>query len=250
MNPKLTGTAAAWKAVVLLVVMLLLGCSQDPAPPAQPRPVTAEEAQLLATTRFLNYNAGSRSMSADIPIRDQSVHVTGLVDYTTHTGFGTATGRGFAPQLLRWNLGTVAVQPAPAGTSEKPPAPMPTTGWQTRTMDPQRSDLDLVLLVTSQLGLDRPENPILLQQGGALWLGTERVDGRLLTHYAAPPTDKPASPAASIAPDTSGLRLWIDEEGLLHRSEIRASSGWVSVVFGAGAGATLPALPSPSGAPS
>ena len=174
MNLRLTKTAAVWKAGVLIMVVMLLGCSQQPAQPAEPRPVTAEEAQLLATTRFLNYNAGSRSVSADIPVGNQRVHVAGLVDYTTHTGYGTATGQGFAPQLLRWNLGTVAVQPAPAGSAAGPPEPMPTAGWQARTMDPERSDLDLVLLVTSQLGLDRPENPLLLQQGGALWLGTER----------------------------------------------------------------------------
>ena len=236
-------------ALVALLLVFGAGCSPDtPDTPAGPRPVTAEEAQLLAATRFLNYNAVSRSVGTTIGARGQQVQVTGWVDFTTHTGYATANGAGFAPQLLRWNLGTVAVQPGSPSSTAEPGMPMPTSGWQSRTMDPERSDLDLVLLVISNLGLDRPENPLLLQQGGALWLGTEQVDGHELTQYAAPPTDQAAStsPQTSVDPGASGLRLWIDEVGRLHRADIRVSSGWVTVTFGDGRGTSLPALPTPS----
>ena len=59
--------------------------------------MTAEEAQLLATTRFLNYNAVSRSVDTTIGVRGQQVQVTGWVDFTTHTGYAAPTAPASRP---------------------------------------------------------------------------------------------------------------------------------------------------------
>ena len=236
---------AALLAVTLVVAAALAACSpSQPSAPASPRPLTTEEGQRLATTRFLNYNAGSRSIRATVPVGNQSVQLDGWVDYTAHTGYATATGPDFSPQLLRWNLGTVALRPGSAAQTAAPGLPMPTGGWHTRTLDPQRSDLDTVLLVVNRLGSDRPENPLLLQQEGALWMAAQDLDGTPITIFAAPPSDRPASAAPD--PDASGLRLWVDGSGLLHRAQVRTSTGWVDVDFGSAAGVSLPPLPTPS----
>ena len=239
--------------VALTVAALLMsGCSraQETTPPAAPRVVTAQEAQLLATTRFRNFDAGSRSVTATIPVRGQQVRVDGFIDYATHTGYATASGPDFPPQLLRWNLRVVAVHAAAAGQTSAPTLPMPKDGWQTRNLDPTRSSLDTVLLVVANLGLDRPENPLLLQQGGALWLSEQDLAGRRLTVFAAPPTDKPNSTSASVDPNASGLRLWLDPTGLMYRAQVRVETGWVDVNFGDAAGRRLPTLshtPPPGG---
>ncbi len=125
---------------------------------------------MLASSRFRNYDEGSRAVDTTVTIDGQQVDLDGWIDFETHTGYAVATGSGFAPQLVRWNLGSVARRDAPAGVGEQPPLPMPAAGWQTRGIAPSESDLDAVLLVTANLGLDRPENPLLLEQGGALWL--------------------------------------------------------------------------------
>ena len=226
----------------------MTGCSgaQEATPPAGPRVVTTQEAQLLATTRFRNFDAGSRSVTATIPVRGQQVHVDGVIDYATHTGYATASGPDFPPQLLRWNLGVIAVHAAVAGQTSAPTLPMPKDGWQTRNLDPTRSSLDTVLLVIADLGLDRPENPLLLQQDGALWLGEQDLAGRRLTVFAAPPSDKPSSRSDSVDPNASGLRLWLDPTGLMYRAQVRVETGWVDVGLGDAAGSRLPALPRPS----
>ncbi len=237
-------------AVLAFYAVAACGAGQPSAPVPTPRPVTAEEAQLLAIARFRNYDAGSRSVTARVPLRQQQVRLEGRVDYSSETGYATATGAGFAPQLLRWSPETVAIRPAPAQQAAAPSPPMPTTGWQTRAMDPSRSDLDTVLLVISRLGSDRPENPLLLQQGGALWLGEQDVDGQHLVIFASPPTDKPQASPGSTDPEASGLRLWLDSTGLIRRAQVRTSSGWVDVDFGDGHGVRLPELTAPTAAPS
>ncbi len=146
---------------------------------------------MLATTLFRNYDAGSRSLHTQVAVNAQNVRLDGWIDYRTHTGYALATGVGFAPQLLRWNLRQVGVRPATTTATTQPPLPMPRGRWQTRAIDPTRSDLDTVLGVVAGLAQDRPENPLLLQQAGALWLGREKLGDREVTEYAAPPSDTP-----------------------------------------------------------
>ena len=215
--------------LLLLLLTTLLAACRGPEPEAPPpaRPITAEEAQILATSRFLNYDARTRAFTTTVAVNQQQVGLEGWIDFVTHTGYARATGREFAPQLLRWNLGIAALQPATNAATGKPELPMPEHGWQTRQLDVARSTLDTVLLVIANLGLDRPENPLLLQQGGALWLREETLDGRVLTVYAAPANDKPAS--ASTSPDDSGLRLWVDAAGMMHRVEVRTGAEWSTV---------------------
>ena len=239
-------TGRRWLAGLAVVALSATGCGGGASPPstpasASPRPVSTEEAQVLATTLFRNYDAGSRSVRTQVAANTQNVRLDGWIDYRTHTGYALATGLGFAPQLLRWNLRQVGLRPATATATTQPPLPMPVGGWQTRAIDPTRSALDTVLGVVAGLAQDRPENPLLLQQGGALWLAREKLGDREVTEYAAPPSDKRAT--GPVRADDSGLRLWIDATGLMHRAQIRTGEEWAYVDFGDAAGVSLPRLP-------
>jgi hypothetical protein len=228
-------------AIVLALLWLLTSCGgAEQPPPPSPHRVTAEEAQVLAMSRFRSFDAGSRSFTTTLA-SPQRVVLKGWIDYTTHTGYALAHGPDFSPQLLRWNLLQAGLRPAPADASGTPQLPMPRGRWQVRALDPSRSVLDTTLLVVADLGLDRPENPLLLRQDGALWLGERSFGGRTLTVYAAPPSDKAAR--SPVGPDDSGLRLWVDGSGAIHRAEIRTGADWVEVDFGDGEGVQLPRLP-------
>ncbi|WP_162794475.1 hypothetical protein [Nocardioides houyundeii] len=239
--------ARRWLVVLALLVLGAAGCrdgaeSTGDAPRApEPRPVTAGEAQVLATTMFRNYDAGSRSLRTTVPVGEQRVRLQGWVDYRTHTGYALATGADFAPQLVRWNLRQVGLTPAPAGTTDAPPLPMPKVGWQTRPVDTARSVLDAVLVVIAGLAQDRPENPLLLAQNGALWLGGDELNGDEVTGYAAPPSDEQAE--GPVDSDDSGLRLWVDDTGLAHRAQVRTGDDWAQVDLGDADGVSLPRLP-------
>ena len=103
--------------------------------------------------------------------------------------------------------------------------------WVSHPLDATSSRLDALLITLGGLGSDRPDNPVLLQQAGALWLRTDTVDGTPVTVFASPPTDKPLDGTTKVTADTSPLRLWVDAAALLRRAEIRLGSDWVTVDF-------------------
>ena len=48
--------------------------------------------------------------------------------------------------------------------------------------------------------------------------------------FAAPPSDEPVTAdSPPIDADTSALRLWVDETGLILRAEVRVGDSWSTV---------------------
>ncbi|MFT4286477.1 hypothetical protein [Nocardioides sp.] len=227
--------------VVVLVALLLAGCggsSSDAETQDGPRPVTDAEAQVLATARFRNFDAGTRSFTTTLAINGQQVTLDGWVDFPDHLGYALATGDGFPSQLLRWDGTTLANAEAPADATTAP-LPEPTDGWQSRGMDASASVLDSTLTVLLDLSDDRPENPLLLRQTGAYWIGTESLNGTDLTVYAAPPGD---STTEQVSAEDANLRLWLDETGLMHRVQLRLDGDWTDIDLATAEGVTLEPL--------
>ena len=196
--------------------------------------MTTEEAQLLAVVRFNNFDTGTRPFSTSITEKGADLALQGWIDYAGHVGYAQVTG-SFTPQALLWNGATVGVHdsaPDAAGNPSLPIKDPTSTDWVSHPLDGSTSRLDSLLLVLGGLGSDRPENPLLLQQTGALWLRVDTVDGTPVTVFASPPSDKPPGAGdPAITADTSPLRLWVNAAGLLRRAEIRLGSQWQTVDF-------------------
>jgi hypothetical protein len=119
--------------------------------------------------------------------------------------------------------------------------------WLSHPLDASTSRLDALLISLGGLANDRPDNPVLIQQAGALWLRTDTIDGTPVTVFAAPPSDQPAGPSsAPITAETSPLRLWVDAAGLLRRAEMKIGGDWTTADFPAVPGATAPVLTLPT----
>ncbi len=227
-------------AVVTLaavVALVLGGCSA----PAQVRPVTTEESQLLAAMRFKSFDAGSREFATVVVEQGTSLHLHGWVDYVSHLGYAAVTGEGFESQALLWQADTVGIRTAPPDAAGLPTLPLPAASdaaWTSRPLQPDSSALDATLALIGNLGADRPENPLLVQQTGALWLREDELDGTAVTVFAAPPSDQVVD-AATIDPEASSLRLWLDETGLLRRAQVRQAGFWYDIDFGLTPGPAL-----------
>lgn len=231
---------------LVLAGTLLAGCTGAPEDPdASARPVTTEESQLLAIARFRNFDAGSRPFTTEVTERATDLHVRGWIDYVSHIGYAAATG-SFDPEALLWTGATVGIIPASPDADGNPPLPIPALddqAWLSHPLDPSSSRLDSLLAAIGALGSDRPDNPLLLQQAGALWLRTDEVDGTPVTVFAAPPSDEPlTADSPPIDAETSALRLWVDETGLMLRAEVRIGDSWSTVDFAdePGVALTLP----------
>ena len=240
------GRALARAASVLaLAALLLTGCATpavDEFPVGDARAVTTEEAQRFAATRFRNYDAGARTVAFTLEEAGGPSSFAGWVDYAHGVGYGrleTPAEHG----LLLWNAAVVGSHPAQGDTA---PLPIPDTdqlaeAWTGGALAPSSSRLHALLATLVALGVDRPDNPLLLQQSGALWLGERQLDGRELTVFAGPPSDEALPAGATADPDAASVRYWIDATGLLARLDVRlgGTGGWTAVTFGDAAGVEL-----------
>lgn len=224
-------TATGLVAALAIAAGLLAGCTPDAPAEEGPRAVTSDEAQLLAIARFRNFDVGSRAFRTTVVEGGATIGLKGWVDYEAHLGYALVSG-DFAPQALLWTETTVGIIPATPDAAGDPPLPIPELAdpaWQSRPLDAVQSQLDAVLATLGNLGDDRPENPLLLQQSGALWLRADEVDGVEVTVFAAPPSDEPLPDGLLPAADESPLRLWLDETGLIRRAELRVGTAWTAI---------------------
>ncbi|MFI2609610.1 hypothetical protein [Kitasatospora sp. NPDC018619] len=209
------------------------------------RPVTTDEAGRLALSRLNLYQASPVAVTLTAAEGGGvTIRVDGVVDYRNHRGVGRYRTSGASGALdhglIVWDTGGLGLAPDPAGTAatataapgaaagtSAPSAAAPTDtpaweqaeriprqGWSPRSYTADPLDAGLNLLV--QLGADRPDNPLLLAQSGARWLGRDRIDGRDFDRFAGPR-------AQGSAPDgaRSPLTYWVDGDGGLRRVTMR-----------------------------
>ncbi|GAA2998364.1 hypothetical protein [Actinokineospora diospyrosa] len=214
--------------------------ANSPSTPTDPRPLTAEEANRLAITRFLNYQAGGRSVTITVPNTSGGLVITGSVDYRDHLGYGVVRGKGrdtSSDGLIQWTTTEVFVHPMTDSLAEPPVAP-PGSGWHRRPLNTSGSSLDSALLIALSLGNDRPDNAELLPQNGAMWVRGDQVSGRTV--------DVMAGPAARAKPGTAGnVRYWVDADSALHRVEADVASEPQPVVIDLNTRPYVPVQPAP-----
>ncbi|MBX3116540.1 MAG: hypothetical protein KF808_04250 [Cryobacterium sp.] len=206
--------------------------------------VTSAQSELLAITRFKNFDLGSRSISTVSAQSGSELHIKGWVDFASGIGYVAVTG-DFPPQALLWTASTVGIIEQAPDADGNPSLPIPSLSsqdWQSRPLDASNSSLDALLSVIGNLGQDRPDNPLLLQQSGALWIRDTTISGVKVSVFAAPPSDNPISDGTTPSAEDAILRLWVDADGLMHRAELKLGDSWTTVDFleGAAPGLELP----------
>ncbi|WP_329582065.1 hypothetical protein OG500_19690 [Kitasatospora sp. NBC_01250] len=225
---------------------------------ATARPVTMDEASQLALSRLNLYQASPVAVTLTA---DEGgtvvVRVSGVVDYRSHraagsyettgTGAASAAGAGALDHgLIVWDddgLGLAPVPPGDPGPPWQQAEHIPRSGWSPRpyTADPLDAGLQLLM----GLGADRPDNPLLLAQSGARWLGRDRIDGRSYDRFAGPRAQG-STPGTGSDGGRSPLTYWVDANGGLGRVTMRMPGlGTPTTVEFAGhdAGAKLPEAP-------
>ncbi|BAU84807.1 hypothetical protein SLA_3906 [Streptomyces laurentii] len=218
-----TRPRARWAAVagigVAAAAALAFALSDGGDEPAVRRALTSDEANRLAVARFRNYEAEGRAVTITVPGTAGESVVTGSVDYHAKTGYGVVRGSGrdaSGDGLIEWTATTVRFHPlanAPATAPASPPA----TGWYDRPLRTAGNTLDGSLAIALGLGNDRPDNPQLLPQNGAEWVGSGQVRGR--------PTDVMTGPDARGKAGTADtVRYWIGADGTMYRVQADVAS--------------------------
>lgn len=230
--------------LAFIAILFVTACS----PQSGWHPVNTEESQTLAVSRFNNFDIGTRSFSTAITVGSEEIALNGWIDFVGHAGYAAASGEGFDPQALLWEYDAAALTPAEIGSEGLPSAEAsafaPSVEWDIRGLDPSASSLDALLMIMISLGSDRPENPLLLQQAGALWLGTDEIKaaGKSIpvSVFAAPLQEVALTPDdPQPTPEDALVKLWVDGDGVMWRTEALIAGNWVTIDFGA---SEIPAL--------
>lgn len=231
-GPRLRRRCALGVAGALLTLSGAACSTAEPSPTATSaatrRPLTSTEADRFAVARFNNYSRGGAPVEVRVPLEGGVATITGAVDFRTHRGYGIVdqgTGSGRTRGLIAWSFGGVGVHTLSGATL---PSALPPTGWQARPLD-QRSPLDATLTVLLNLAQDRPDNPQLLRQNGAEWVGSTTLDGVEVDLFTA-------TPAAS----GGALTYYLDSSGLIHRVDLRIAGAAEPAVIGVGTGTAQP----------
>lgn len=189
------------------------------------RVVTIDEAGRLAASRLMLYQASPVAVSLTVAEGGGvTIRVEAVVDYRTHRAVGSYAVTGAAGSLDRglivWDGAGLGLTPLPVGVDGpawQQAEHIPRSGWSSRvyTTDPLDSGLKFLI----QLGADRPDNPMLLAQSGARWLGRERIQGRTYDKFSGPRAQDAVRNEANGT--RSPLTYWVDGDGGLRRATMR-----------------------------
>ncbi|MFK4270135.1 hypothetical protein [Streptomyces milbemycinicus] len=241
-----------------MTTFLVAGSGSDPTGPKE---LTSDQANRLAVTRFLNYQAGGRAVTIEVPGTAGGLTITGSIDYRGKIGYGVVRGTGrdtSSDGLIQWTATTVFVHPM-TDPPAKAPARPPGSGWVSRPLQKYGSSLDSSLTIALKLGSDRPDNAELLPQNGAAWVGEDRLDGHqvdIMTGPSAARTTsaRPTSGTAGAVPttDTAGadaVRYWIGSDGTMYRVRVGVASASQPVVIDFDTQKYVPVRPVPGATP-
>lgn len=216
--------------ILASMTVLLAACGgSDSADKPEAAALTQEQAELLATTRFYNFDAGLRAVTVTIPAPEGAktstgIKVSGWADFAEHLGYAGVTQGDATQGLLLWSGDRIAISQSATGIAE---LPVPSTGWRSADLVADTSPMTQSLAIVTSLGSDRPENPLLLRQSDAAFLRNDTIDGKAVMVIAGP------SPQGSekSTPLKNRVRYWIDKDGLLLRVEAKlaGTSGWTRI---------------------
>jgi hypothetical protein len=202
--------------VVLALGAVIAGCGGDddspptPSPPPgaqeEGRPVTDEQALVLARVLQQNWQNGGATFNGEVEVQGVAIPMRGRVDFRSGRGTATLQEPNAASRRYVWTRRAVYAQSAPQSGRYTKQAPDPEG-------DPVHSAIALINLLSAET-IDNTAN---IKDQGARFLRSEELDGA--------PVDVYSYRAGG------NTTYWIDQDdGLLRQVEARFPDGGRLVV--------------------
>ena len=151
-----------------LVVLALAGaaCGGDTSPSTTERPLSDDEAAMLANVLFDNHDRGGADVTLAVQVGEgASLSLQGEIDWTTHRGHALVSARGVETGVREVYWSDDAVLEARDDLSSLlAQAGLPDAPWVAREPDPPGRQLDQTLALLTGLASQQRDNPLLVQQ--------------------------------------------------------------------------------------
>lgn len=154
-------------AVLLLALAGVAACNDDSSPVSTERPLTVDEAALLASLQFDNYDDGGADFQVATAFlaTNDTLNLQGVVDWENHIGYAVATGKGAESGITEvyWTR-TAVLERRPAADTVLAGMGYEEVKFFARTPEPEKRLLDKALAIIMSLASSQRDNPQLIQQ--------------------------------------------------------------------------------------
>jgi hypothetical protein len=158
------------------------------------RPVSDEQALVLARMLQRNWQLGGARVSGTIPVHGATVELTGRVDFRAGRGELTLTDPQGQMRRYAWTRSVVLAQAAP-GSRE----------WVRQAPDPDRDAVHAAIRLLNLLSAETIDNTTNIKDQDARFLRRETLDGRAVDVY------RYGADGATT--------YWVGDDGLLRQIE-------------------------------
>jgi hypothetical protein len=202
--------------LAVLALVGVVGCSAGPDSNAEPRRVTRDESEAIASALYDNYQAETASISATIRTADGSQTIfNGVYDWKQHHGRGSLAPPYRSATTVVWTLDAVALSSDEAVFDP----------WQA---DPAVDPVARALALITALGTKQPDNPLLIaQRDDVTFLRTDTLDNI----------------SVNVFQIGVSSRYWLTGEGELRRFEASAKDGSLVLIDLGERNVATPSLP-------
>ena len=183
--------AMATACVVLAIGITGCGGSSSPtrSTSTDGAALTSDQATVLARTLYRSYEERGAAFKATAQIEaDVRLVMTGRVDFRASSGqmllqVARAGGPLSKGRHVTWTKTAVFEGDIPGLEAALSKRGRRGVTWVERPVDVTASPVDAVLAMITRLASKRPDNPILVQQGANVFLGSQTRDGETLQTY-------------------------------------------------------------------
>jgi hypothetical protein len=149
-------------------------------------PLTNDQADRLAEVLLKNHDSGGAKLHAEVPFGVGGFTLDGQIDWANHVGRVTVTakvdGAARPPVDLVFNP-NVVFEEVPGLAERLTATGKPAAHWVARALDPAKVPLHVVLRLIETSASTVRDNPQLLAQSDARYLGQEAVGSLTTDHF-------------------------------------------------------------------
>jgi hypothetical protein len=165
------------------------GGSKTTATTSDGTPLTEGQAAVLSQVLYKNLQAGGADLAVNVAYgAAASLVLTGVVDWTDHVGRGRletrfTDGRPSTFTDLVWTSDAVIIADPPGMAVAAAMVGRDGVHYVARPPSPDRIPLDRVIAISVSLAATQRDNPLLVQQSDARFLGRDAINGQAMDRY-------------------------------------------------------------------